>query len=53
MSEKAPASKPSSRPLDVTRATREVWLVKVPNYMSDIWSKAEPGADLGVMRDAS
>ena len=51
MSEKS--SKPAPRPLDVTRATREVWLVKVPNYLSDMWSKAEPGAELGVMRDAS
>ena len=49
MSEK----KQSGRSLDVSRATREVWLVKVPNYLSDVWSKAEPGADLGVMRDAS
>jgi transcription initiation factor TFIIF subunit beta len=51
MSEKA--GKSPARPLDVTRATREVWLVKVPNYLSNMWSKAEPGADLGVMRDAS
>lgn len=47
------SAKPASRPLDVTRATREVWLVKVPNYLSDIWSKTAPGAELGVMRDAS
>lgn len=47
------SSKAPARLLDVTRATREVWLVKVPNYLNDIWSKAEPGADLGVMRDAS
>ena len=53
MSEKAASSKSPARPLDVSKATREVWLVKVPNYLSDIWSKAEPGADLGVMRDAS
>lgn len=53
MSDKAASSKPSARPLDVSRATREVWLVKVPNYLSDIWSKTEPGADLGLMRDAS
>ena len=54
MSEKSGSSnKQSSRALDVSRATREVWLVKVPNYLSDVWSKAEPGAELGVMRDSS
>lgn len=52
MSDKSKSNKSSARPLDVTRATREVWLVKVPNYLHDIWSKAEPGAELGVMKDA-
>jgi transcription initiation factor TFIIF subunit beta len=53
MSEKSSSSKQPARALDVSRATREVWLVKVPNYLSDVWSKAEPGAELGVMRDSS
>ena len=47
------SEKHSARALDVSRATREVWLVKVPNYLSDVWSRAEPGEELGVMRDAS
>ena len=54
MSEKPDkASKTPARALDVTNATRGVWLVKVPNYLSTVWSKAPPGADLGIMKDSS
>ena len=52
MSEKK-VSKVSATPLDVTNAARGVWLVKVPNYLSDIWRKAGPSTELGTMRDTS
>ena len=39
-----------SRVFDVTMATRGIWLVKVPNYMSEVWKKAEPHSELGKMR---
>lgn len=52
MSEKR-SSKVAARPLDVTNASRGVWLIKVPNYLSDAWMKAGPNAELGVMRDSS
>jgi len=36
--------------LDLTNSTRDVWLVKVPKYISDRWSKAGPNADVGKLR---
>ncbi|XP_023329424.1 general transcription factor IIF subunit 2 [Eurytemora carolleeae] len=36
--------------LDLTNSTRDVWLVKVPKYISDRFSKAGPNADVGKLR---
>jgi transcription initiation factor TFIIF subunit beta len=36
--------------LDLTNNARDVWLVKVPKYISDRWSKAGPNADVGKLR---
>eukprot|EP00088_Acartia_fossae_P071011 TRINITY_DN9653_c0_g1_i11.p1 TRINITY_DN9653_c0_g1~~TRINITY_DN9653_c0_g1_i11.p1 ORF type:complete len:288 (-),score=63.36 TRINITY_DN9653_c0_g1_i11:300-1163(-) len=36
--------------LDLTHATRDVWLVKVPKYISDRWTKAGPNADVGKLK---
>ncbi|CAG0900533.1 unnamed protein product [Cyprideis torosa] len=43
MSEK----KPSFRDLDLTNASRGVWLVKIPKYVSAEWEKAEAGSTVG------
>ena len=53
MSVKPEKASKTPRALDVTNATRGVWLVKVPNYLSTVWSKAPPGANLGIMKDSS
>lgn len=42
---KAPA-----RELDVSNAKRGVWLVKVPNYLADVWYGVEPDTELGKIR---
>ena len=42
-----------SSELDVTNAARGVWLVKVPNYLSDVWKQTGASTELGVMRDTS
>jgi len=36
--------------LDLTNKSRDVWLVKVPKYISDRWSRAGPNADVGKLR---
>lgn len=36
--------------LDLTNTSRDVWLVKVPKYISDRWNKAGPNADVGKLR---
>ena len=47
---KSSKSKQPARELDTANATKGVWLVKVPNYLSDVWKEAEPNSDLGIMR---
>ena len=46
-------SKQPARELNISNATKGVWLIKVPNYLSDVWKEAEPNSDLGVMRISS
>ena len=46
-------SKQPARELDTTNATKGVGLIKVPNYLSDIWKEAEPNSDLGIMKISS
>ena len=46
-------SKQPARELDTSNATKGVWLIKVPNYLSDMWKEAEPNSDLGIMRISS
>ncbi len=41
------AKKPSDKDLDLNNAGRGVWLVKVPNYISDRWRSAKEGSQLG------
>jgi len=36
--------------LDLANCTRDVWLVKVPKYISDRWAKAGPDADVGKLK---
>ena len=45
------ASKEARR-LDTTGAGRGLWLVKVPNYMSEAWEKAGQLQSLGVLKVA-
>ena len=49
-----PAAKKSkknpAKELDVSNATRGVWLVKVPNYLADIWKNAQPDSELGKIK---
>ena len=47
------AKKVAARELDVSNATRGVWLVKVPNYVADSWKDAQPDAELGRVTVAS
>ena len=49
-SKKSGKSKQPARELDTSNATKGVWLIKVPNYLSDMWKEAEPNSDLGLMR---
>lgn len=37
------------RKLDTTAAAEGVWLVKVPNYLSQAWSKSSPDQLLGTL----
>ena len=39
-----------ARKLDTTGAGRGLWLVKVPNYMSEAWGKAGQLQSLGVLK---
>jgi hypothetical protein len=45
-----PKRKKGSSLLDVKHSSRGVWLVKVPNYVSESWKKAKPHHELGRMR---
>jgi len=36
-----------SNELDITNASRGVWLVKVPKYMNTKWQKASPMTEIG------
>jgi len=36
--------------LDLSNSTRDVWLVKVPKYISDRWAKAGPNAEVGKLK---
>lgn len=36
-----------TKDLDLANATRGVWLVKVPKYVSDCWKTAERGSEVG------
>lgn len=47
------SKKPPARELGVANATRGVWLVKVPNYLSRSWQGAGENTDLGLMRISS
>ena len=38
------------RTFNTVHATRGVWLVKVPNYLSEAWRKAGKGESLGKMK---
>ena len=38
------------RSLNTSHASRGVWLVKVPNYVSERWKKAKKDQELGKMR---
>lgn len=40
----------SDRELDVENATRGVWLVKVPKYMSSEWEKAKSKEEIGRLK---
>ena len=49
----SPASKKkkvSARELDVSNATRGIWLVKVPNYLAGAWKDATPDSELGKIK---
>ncbi len=37
-------------PLDTSLCNRGVWLVKVPNYLSNAWDKSEKGGIVGKMK---
>ncbi|XP_066920079.1 general transcription factor IIF subunit 2-like isoform X1 [Clytia hemisphaerica] len=40
----------SSTKVDCTRANQNVWLVKVPKYMAEVWSKADGSGIVGSLR---
>ncbi|ESO05129.1 hypothetical protein HELRODRAFT_78102 [Helobdella robusta] len=39
--------------LDLTKASRGIWLVKVPKYVSDSWANAAPGSEVGKLKMGS
>lgn len=43
----------TARELDVTRASRGVWLIKVPNYIAAAWKKGTADTELGIIRIGS
>lgn len=47
MSSTPAASKPSLSELDLTNASRGVWLVKVPKYISSRWENAKEQTEVG------
>ena len=49
-SKKSSKHAPTARELDLSHATRGVWLLKVPNYLADVWQLATSNSELGVMR---
>ena len=42
--------KKPSVPLDTSLCNRGVWLVKVPNYLSNAWNESEKGTIVGKMK---
>ncbi|GIY63228.1 general transcription factor IIF subunit 2 [Caerostris extrusa] len=42
--------KTAERDLDCTNASRGVWLVKVPKYISSLWEKSQPLSEAGRLR---
>ena len=52
-SKKSSKNKQPVRELDTSNATKGVWLIKVPNYLSDVWREADPNSDLGMMKIGS
>ena len=47
-------TKKSDKDIDLSNSERGVWLVKVPKYIADRWSKADPCSEVGRLRfDAS
>lgn len=42
--------KKGDKELDLSNCTRDVWLVKVPKYISDRWLKAGPNAEVGKLK---
>ena len=49
-SKKSSKRAPPARELDLSNATRGVWLLKVPNYLANVWQLASNNSELGVMR---
>jgi len=46
----ASSSSASSSKVDCTRAGQNVWLVKVPKYLKEVWSKADASGIVGTLR---
>lgn len=46
------SKKKEARVFDTSHAKRDIWLVKVPNYISEAWKNAGPYDHLGKMRIA-
>jgi len=44
------STKKSEKDIDLSNSERGVWLVKVPKYIADRWSKAEPSSEVGRLR---
>lgn len=42
--------KKPSVPLDTSQCNRGVWLVKVPNYLSEAWNESKTGEVVGTMK---
>ena len=48
--EKSEKAKKTDKDLDVSNAGRGVWLVKVPKFIADRWSKADPSSEVGKLK---
>jgi len=48
--EKSEKVKKTDKDLDVSNAGRGVWLVKVPKFIADRWSKAEASSEVGKLK---